>query len=29
MLNLLPLHEVHLNFYMENAYPKHSFLIPA
>lgn len=29
ILNLLPLHEVHLTFYMENAYPKHSFLIPA
>lgn len=27
ILNLLPLREIHLTFYMENAYSKHSFLI--
>ena len=29
ILNLLPLHKMHLTFYMENTYPKHFFLIPA
>lgn len=29
ILNLLPVHEIQLTFYMENTYPRPSLLIPA